>query len=102
MRGMMWTIDVCEDCTLAHAGVVDGPEPVPAPLSAIGDDVRVWDGCLVCSPCGHPDCANDQRVCGCGYADPGHGFSWARCQGCGSDLGGNRYPLTLEAIPAAV
>jgi hypothetical protein len=101
MRGMMWTIDVCEDCHAAHAGVVEGPEPVPAPLSAIGEGVRVSDGCGVCPPCDHPDC-NYGPVCGCGWGDPGHGFSWARCQGCGSQLGGNRYPLTLEAIPANV
>ena len=97
MRDDLWTIDVCEDCYCAHAGVVEGPEPDPVPLSAIGEGVRVWDGCTVCDPCDHGECGRGPS-CGCGYGDQGHGFSWSPCQGCGSRLGGNRYPLVLEAV----
>lgn len=96
-RSYAYTIDVCEDCYMAHAGVVDGPEPDPVPLSLIKETSEVTSGCLECEPCGHPDCANGP-VCGCGWGDPGHGFSWSRCEGCGSSLGGNRYSLVIWPI----
>ncbi len=87
------TIDVCEDCLLAHAGV-PGAAPDREPGCLIPEGAQVTDGCLECEPCGHPDCANGP-VCGCGWSDPGHGFSRWACEGCGSDLAGNRYPLVV-------
>jgi hypothetical protein len=96
-RPGVWTIEVCEDCTLAHAGVAEGPEPTPAPLSRIPADVDITDGCTTCRPCGHPDCSGS-RICGCGWSDSrGHGFSNGTCAGCGSTVAGNRYPLVLWA-----
>lgn len=89
-----YTVDVCEDCLMAHAGVVGGPEPTPEPLCLIPEDAEITDGCLECEPCGHSDCANG-AACECGWGDPGHGFSWSACEGCGSTLGGNRYPLVI-------
>jgi hypothetical protein len=90
-----YTIDVCTDCYMAHNGALEDCEPTDSePLSLIPTDSDVTDGCLVCEPCGHDDCANGP-VCGCGYGDPGHGFSWSRCDGCGSSLGGNRDPLVI-------
>ena len=92
------TIDVCVDCYMAH----HTGEGTPArgryvhgeALCLIPPGVGLSSGCLECEPCGHPDCAGGP-VCGCGWGDPGHGFSRWACGGCGSDLAGNRYPLVV-------
>ena len=68
-----YTVDVCTDCYFAfHTGEPQQVEPPP--LSRLWD-VTVLGGCTQ-----HADCE-------------GHGFSWMPCDGCGSVLGGDRYPL---------
>lgn len=95
----MATISVCVDCYVTHhyGEASSDPDYVPdrAPLSLIGEGVTVWDGCLDCDPCGHDDCTGS-RVCGCGYGDRGHGFSWSACEGCDSRLGGDRFALVVS------
>lgn len=96
----MWTIEVCEECLLAHAGVLEGtPEGYTwQPLSQL-DGLRVMDGCTTCPPCacGYED---PVPVCQCGYGDRGHGFGREACDGCGATWGGNRYPLVVEELEA--
>ena len=97
-----YTLSVCADCMETEAYgqaresrdlTVDRP-----PLGLIPAGADISSGCLDCEPCAHPDCG-PSPVCGCGYGDPGHGFSWSSCDGCGSSLGGNRYPLVVwEAV----
>lgn len=70
-----YTVDVCEDCYMAfHAPDMVDVVPVPAPLS------RLWDVIVLGGCTQHVECE-------------GHGFSWMPCDGCGSVLGGDRYPL---------
>lgn len=94
---MTYTIEACEDCYMAGHGlpVPPGSEPTPEPLNLISDGERVGPGCTECDPCGHDDCHPRTVTCQCPHGDPGHGFSWSPCQGCGSPLGGNRYPLEV-------
>lgn len=91
------TIDVCVDCyeTYHFDGYGRRGRYVHGEaLCLLPNGVDVTDGCLRCEPCDHPDCAGGP-VCGCGWGDRGHGFSWSACQGCGSILGGDRYPLVV-------
>ena len=100
----MGTVDVCADCYWTFHGLSDGAW-TGAPVAPLGyyRSRELSDGCTVCDPCGHDECAG-ARVCGCGYGDPGHGFSWTRCDGCGSHLGGDRFPLVVwgEDLTVAV
>ena len=89
------TIDVCVDCMLVHANGETSGTPDREPLGLIPDRAELSMGCLECEPCGHSDCGHAGPVCGCGWGDYGHGFSWSACQGCGSLLGGDRYPLVV-------
>ena len=60
------------------------------PLGLIEDST----GCEVCEADGELQVPCEQ----CGSADDENGiqeFSWSRCQGCGSPLGGGRYRLHL-------
>jgi hypothetical protein len=71
---------VCVDCYMCAAGADDddAPREDPQPLSRIpeGDDVT-------------PGWADDMED-----PDDDYGFSWARCDGCGSTLGGDRFKVT--------
>ena len=85
-----WVVDVCTDCYMASAGYRPddtGTAPDCEPLGTIG--VPWWDvnaGCdCETSPDGEPTCGSE------------HGFSWSPCPGCGSHLGGDRYPVTVSA-----
>lgn len=93
----MFTIDVCEDCYMYHHGLTER-DYHGAPELPLGryQFQELFDGCTECEPCGHDECSG-ARTCGCGYGDRGHGFSWSRCDGCLSHLGGNRYPLVVLA-----
>jgi hypothetical protein len=67
-------IEVCQDCLILHANgetSPDFPADSPQPLSAIpfGYDVTM---------------GGDET-----------GFSWQSCEGCGSNLGGDRFEMTL-------
>lgn len=83
-------IEVCEDCYFAHhygahqhegqwyAGESDTPAD-RKPLGLIADTAQVTD---------HTDCNADEDT---GITE----FSWSRCDGCGSTLGGSRYRLAV-------
>lgn len=86
-----YDIMVCQDCYFAHhygyhehegsfyAGDTDTAAD-REPLSRVGEGMRLWD-------------AVD--------TDTGEGmetFSWSWCEGCGSQLGGSRYSLSVETI----
>ena len=79
-----YSIDVCADCAYMAANGWDesltGRElPTPEPL------------CLVPA----------SALVGTGDDDPF--FSWSRCEGCGSNLGGDRYTLSVvETAPEGV
>lgn len=76
-----YTVDVCTDCYMTfHAPDMVDVEPVPAPLSRLWD-VTILGGCTQHTDPNYGD--------GC----ESHGFSWMPCDGCGSVLGGDRYPL---------
>jgi hypothetical protein len=88
------TVWVCADCYLAHHGIDDETDATPdcEPLSRIGDDVDVTAGML--SEEHADDCdpsADDYEECDCETQS----FSWSQCEGCGSQLGGERHALTL-------
>jgi hypothetical protein len=88
------TASVCQTCyEYAHGYDVTGTGPYPAMRLLQGVDIT--PGCLDCDPCGHDDCSNGATLCDCGHGDGGHGFSWSRCDGCGSLLGGDRFPLVV-------
>ena len=96
-----WTINVCEECYLAHAGVL---ESVPGgylwePLSLLGG-LDLHDGCTECPPCEgcRPEDDGPAPYCQCqwGHRERGHGFHKEPCQGCGATWAGNRYPLVVE------
>lgn len=69
-----YTVDVCEDCYFAFHTGVSYPLTEPLPLSLLWD-VTILGGCTQ-----HAECED-------------HGFGWSACDGCGSVLGGMRYPL---------
>lgn len=91
--------DICVDCLsfLANGEVwgADGEDIAAAHSTrmdlALGDGVDLTLGHLA----GHCE------WCRAAYLDGGEsscdsgGFSWSRCDGCGSALGGDRYPATL-------
>jgi hypothetical protein len=73
------------------------------PLGLIEDDIEITDN--TCSNhyygqnCETDDDGNNVEPCEqCGSSDDENGiqdFSWSRCHGCGSPLGGSRYRLHL-------
>lgn len=93
-----YTYSACVDCYCAAAGVPIEPEPERTPLGLVAG-LEAVPGCLDCDRCEHPDCG-PAPLCECGYADPGHGFSWSPCWLCGSTLGGNRYAVTVWEVTA--
>ena len=78
------TINVCVDCLMVAANGETEGTPDREPLGLVGDR-EVTTGCLV-----HEFDADEQQS----ECRDEHGYSWSPCQGCGSKLGGDRYPLT--------
>jgi hypothetical protein len=110
-----YTYWVCVDCYFAHHGVGDDdPAPDREPLALIDAGAEVTAGLLSAEH----DCAKgaahvhfdgdddmiaryfrmfleaDDDDCGCERRE----FSWSRCDGCGSHLGGAREALTRVAV----
>lgn len=90
---LLW---VCDCCMFTHANgeCCDQEQHDHEPLSMVreGDHVTLGG-----AP--HSDlCTPTDREQGCDCDD--YGFSWQRCNGCGSTLGGNRYAMTLWWTPA--
>ena len=83
------TIEVCTDCYFAHHyGVTEDDGQWFA-----GDS----DGACDRKPLGLLD--DTAWIADSTDSDTGEGFtefSWSRCEGCGSTLGGARYSLTIE------
>lgn len=90
------TLWVCVDCYFAHHGADDDPSHAPdrEPLGLIPEDTELTaglfreqhaDGC----PNGTEDSWGTED-CDCERRE----FSWSRCDGCGSALGGAREALT--------
>ena len=74
-------IDICADCLYTDANGWDErttgrPLPVPAPLSRL-DGLRILGA------------VTDET----GFHEPG--FSWSSCDGCGCNLGGDRYTVRV-------
>lgn len=79
-------IHLCTSCLVAHEApdTLTDDDRALNPLNRIGPDEHI--------------AANYDTETGEGYA----GFSWSRCDGCGSTLGGSRYRYTLwgrEVVP---
>lgn len=92
---------VCVDCLFSHHGFDDHemgePYPTdPAPLDLLVDAPHVTGGMTSehhDTPCGSFDSPGGDFLggqCECEEVT----FSWSRCQGCGSNLGGSRHALT--------
>jgi hypothetical protein len=99
---------VCEDCYLVHAGYDEhelGRDFDREPLSMIVDTAEVTAGLLADEhddDCpvwlGDPSRADvpvDGEECECETVS----FTWSRCDGCGSRLGGERHALTVWTAP---
>lgn len=85
---------VCVDCMLTHANGECGEDPDREPLSAIPGGHAVTMGMLLEEH--HSECPN--RIAGLREWDcdcEHRAFSASSCEGCGSDLGGERHALTL-------
>lgn len=92
------TLRVCQDCYLAHHGILEDGDPdhVPdrEPLGEVPDGVTLTAGLLreAHDPwCDDPDTCSIEGE-GCEH----HTFSWSPCDGCGSTLGGDRHALTMH------
>lgn len=101
-------VALCEDCLMYSLGVVEHVEPSwdpnynpdthegdgwsEAALAAHAAAVeRNWDGWEVIGGTGPlAEGLPDGDIVERDYECEGH-FSWSRCDGCGSTLGGNRY-----------
>lgn len=83
------TLDVCVDCYLCLVNDECGSDSCQH-MSKAGDG-PLTPGCLDCERC---ECC-ESTVCDCVNGDRGHGFSWRTCDGCGSTLGGDRYPVVV-------
>lgn len=81
-QGTLW---VCEDCYLVAAGYDEHElgRPVGDALSLLGDAEFTLGG-------PHEDDCDGEGDCNCERRE----FSWSRCEGCGSTLGGIREALT--------
>lgn len=81
-------ISVCIDCMLVHANGETGerdagePEPWSRILADVGFSVTM--GGVHSDDCDWSDCDCDDL-----------GFSWCACEGCGSNLGGDRFRFTV-------
>lgn len=93
--GNVW---VCEDCYMAHHGVAD---------YEMDDERRAELGArLVGCDTADNTCSNhdgtDELPCEwCGQHGFENGineFSWERCDGCGSNLGGSRHRLAYKVL----
>jgi hypothetical protein len=85
-------ISVCVDCMVLHANGEydhDRDPSEPEPLSLIGPGYSVTMG--VSEHSEHCTEVDREEGCDCDQL----GFSWSRCEGCGSTLGGDRFALTL-------
>lgn len=83
-------IDVCIDCMLIHAnGETSGDrdENEPELWSRILDGI----GFSVTMGGKHSKGCDGPEDCSCGDL----GFSWSACEGCGSNLGGDRFRFTV-------
>lgn len=89
-------ISVCSDCMLEHAnGEIspdrDASQPEPWALLTLGFNVAMGGE-------HNDDCPNQPEwigeECRCGDLE----FSWASCEGCGSNLGGDRYRFTMYRL----
>lgn len=92
-QGIIW---VCTDCLHTEANGEELPDrdpeqPEPWALDPGGD---VTLGIL--NEEHDPECDPQERAengCGCDHRE----FSWSRCEGCGSTLGGERFAYTYWA-----
>lgn len=83
------TVWVCVDCYYAHHGLSDCGEvqPQSEPLALLSD-ADVTAGLFY----EQHDCDSPEQCSGeCEVQE----FSWSRCEGCGSRLGGSRHALTV-------
>ena len=93
------TLGFCDDCHLylhGYSAEELGREPnseAPEPLSRV-DECDISAGLMLTE---HEEtCENraaGEHLTDCSCEEPW--FSWSPCQGCGSHLGGDRYPVTL-------
>lgn len=75
-------LSVCVDCAML---IANGETPPDNPEFDLLDE---WDGWVVVLNCPE-DCEG--------------GFSWSRCDGCGSTLGGDRHPaVAWEEVKRSV
>lgn len=82
-----WTIWICVDCmqALANGELCDDADREP--LSALDADAEVTCGLIASEhECDSLDDCNGE----CERQE----FSWSRCEGCGSNLGGERLAAT--------
>ena len=83
---------VCTDCY--EDGEHDEPTtPDREPYGLLDPNAVVTD-----NTCSNHSGTDDETCedCGCGgYEDGVVDFSWSRCEGCGSTLGGARYRMAL-------
>lgn len=92
-----YTVWVCVDCYETHHGVREAEEaPDCEPLALIPASAEVTAGLMAAEHA--DDCPNvtdgewtGDAECECERTE----FSWARCDGCGSTLGGAREALTV-------
>lgn len=92
MSEIICELSVCTDCMLTHANGECDPNRDPSepePLSKIGEGYSVTLGVAEHSE----HCTPEDQAEGCDCEQLG--FSWSRCEGCGSFLGGDRFALTL-------
>jgi len=94
---LICTIWVCCDCMFTHANGETGANPDREPWNLLErepEGTSVTMGLLheehECSKKDDPDC---QDECECETQE----FSWSRCEGCGSPLGGSRHAFALWA-----
>lgn len=89
------TIWVCEDCRMADAngGLEDGQETEREPWSHANAELDPTPGLRIEEhECGKERGEDIEAECGCEQET----FSWSSCEGCGSELGGSRYPYTVS------
>ena len=82
---------VCVDCMFVHANGETESEPDREPLNLLeGQEVTL--GMLYSEhSCGRETDPDMSEECECEQQD----FSWSRCEGCGSTLGGSRHAMTV-------
>ena len=80
---------LCVDCTqvLANGELGDDSTPDLEPLGLIERDEEITLGMLD----EEHSCDGTAEECDC----ESQSFSWSRCDGCGSTLGGSRHAATL-------